>query len=358
MARLMSIIIITVMLPLLVSFWAPTGNMQQQQQSFELSVQHYQSTCPNVSSIVTEVITSLTARSNVVPPALLRLLMHDAIVQGCDASILITSTLENEAERDYPESQSIRQEAFDAVERAKEAVEAICPRVVSCADILVLAARDAVVLSGGPTWEVPLGRLDGLVSSASNVAAALPIASFNVQQLASNFGALGLTLLDLVVLSGAHTVGFAHCSEFRDRLYDFHGTNQADPSMDPNFVETVKQNCPPVEKDQDASTIVPFDATTPLIFDESYYLGLERGEGLLFSDQVLFSDPETQSIVSAMASSQQLFFDSFVQSMIKFTSIVALQPGNIRNVCSTFNRRTDDNITAKPSLFRPECCCC
>ena len=66
-------------------------------------------------------------------------------VQGCDASILISSTEENVAERDSEENESLRQEGFDAVANAKQAVDSVCPSIVSCADILALAARDAVV---------------------------------------------------------------------------------------------------------------------------------------------------------------------------------------------------------------------
>jgi hypothetical protein len=52
-------------------------------------------------------------------------------------------------------------------------MEALCPGVVSCADILALAARETVALSGGPSWLVPVGRRDGRVSLASETTALL-----------------------------------------------------------------------------------------------------------------------------------------------------------------------------------------
>lgn len=63
-------------------------------------------------------------------------------LQGCDASVLINSTKNNQAEKAGVPNQTLR--GFDFIDRVKAVVEAECPGVVSCADIIALTARDAV----------------------------------------------------------------------------------------------------------------------------------------------------------------------------------------------------------------------
>lgn len=65
--------------------------------------------------------------------------------QGCDASVMIDSP-DGDAEKDAEDNLSLAGDGFDTVIKAKEAVEAQCPGVVSCADILAIATRDVVVL--------------------------------------------------------------------------------------------------------------------------------------------------------------------------------------------------------------------
>lgn len=63
-------------------------------------------------------------------------------VQGCDGSILIENGANSE--KNALGHQGVG--GFDVIEKAKAQLESICPGVVSCADIVALAARDSIAL--------------------------------------------------------------------------------------------------------------------------------------------------------------------------------------------------------------------
>jgi peroxidase len=67
--------------------------------------------------------------------------------QGCDASILLDDTPTFTGEKTaFPNVNSVR--GYEVIDTIKMQVEAACPAIVSCADIVALAARDSVNLVG------------------------------------------------------------------------------------------------------------------------------------------------------------------------------------------------------------------
>ncbi|ONK58518.1 uncharacterized protein A4U43_C09F13900 [Asparagus officinalis] len=152
----------------------------------QLAENFYRLSCPFVEDIVRQEVMKKMSLTFVTVPATLRLFFHDCFVEGCDASVLITSP-NGDAEKNSEQNLSLAGDGFDTVIKAKQAVEALCPGVVSCADVLALAARDVVALSGGPSFSVELGRRDGLISQSSRVPGNLPSPDFSLNVLAWSF---------------------------------------------------------------------------------------------------------------------------------------------------------------------------
>ncbi|QCD83492.1 peroxidase [Vigna unguiculata] len=303
----------------------------------QLSLNYYAKSCPQLEQLVGSVTSQQFKQSPVSAPATIRLLFHDCFVGGCDASILIASKGGSKelAEKDAEDNRDLKVEGFETVRKAKEVVEKKCPGVVSCADILVIAARDYVHLAGGPYYPVKKGRWDGKISTASRVASNIPRANSTVDQLIKLFNSKGLTTRDLVALSGAHTIGFAHCKNFVARLYSYRGKGQPDPDMDPKLLHALRMYCPNFGGNSDI--VAPFDATTPFLFDHAYYGNLQQKMGLLASDQALAFDPRTKPIVLEFAKDNRNFFQAFVAAMDKLSLIKVVRGarhGEKRRDCS------------------------
>ncbi|GAA0149019.1 peroxidase [Lithospermum erythrorhizon] len=293
-----------------------------------LSSNYYQNTCPTAEYAITKIVRDATKKDNTIPAALLRLHFHDCFIRGCDASVLLNSK-KNTAEKDGPANLSLH--AFFVIDAAKKAVEALCPGIVSCADILALAARDAVVAAGGPYWDVPKGRKDGRVSRASETSK-LPSPTFDLSQLQQSFSQRGLSTDDLVALSGGHTLGFSHCSSFQNRIQNFNSTHDIDPSIHPSLAGSLRSICSGKNKAKNAGTSMDPSST---VFDNTYYKQILQNKGLFSSDQALLAHPKTKSLVNKYASSKEAFYKAFANSMIRMSSITGGQ--EVRRDCRIAN---------------------
>ncbi|KAH7516719.1 hypothetical protein FEM48_Zijuj10G0164800 [Ziziphus jujuba var. spinosa] len=241
------------------------------------------------------------------------------------------------------------------IDAAKLEVEKICPGVISCADILSVAARDASVAVsiyficvyiyiyiygtihlikdvGGPSWTVKLGRRDSTTANPDKANSDLPSFRDGVDRLISRFADKGLSARDMVALSGSHTIGQAQCVTFRDRIYN----NASD--IDAGFASTRRRGCPANQGDGN-SNLAPLDLVTPNQLDNNYFKNLIQKKGLLESDQVLFSGGSTDSIVSEYSSNPSKFLSDFASAMVKMGDIEPLtgSAGQIRRICSAVN---------------------
>ncbi|KAK9755449.1 hypothetical protein RND81_01G026000 [Saponaria officinalis] len=295
----------------------------------ELSTNFYDETCPNLISTVKPLVENIVANEPRMGATLLRLHFHDCFVNGCDGSVLL-DVIGGEKESVH-NIRSIR--GFDEIDRIKKEVEYVCPGVVSCADILTLVAREAVVYLGGPSWSLEYGRKDSTTSATAGSADnQLPFGNADLSDLVSFFDKNGFSVGEMVALSGAHTIGQARCVRFRNRIY-------GEPNINPEFAQSLQQICPATAGTGD-DNLAPLDPTSNL-FNNDYYLDLTYNEGLLHSDQVLFtgSGSETDQFVQLYATDQNRFFSDFMSVMLKMgrLGVKIGDQGIIRTNCRVVN---------------------
>ncbi|CAN6467106.1 unnamed protein product [Victoria cruziana] len=278
-----------------------------------LRVNYYSHSCPQALVIIKEGVHEAVTKETRMGASLLRLHFHDCFVNGCDGSILLDHgeggfTSEKEAP---PNNNSVR--GYEVIYGIKARLEKVCPEVVSCADIVAVAARDSVVELGGRSWRVRLGRKDATTANASLAMDRLPSPDSNLAELRRNFKKQHLSVHDMIVLSGGHTIGKARCTKFREALYE-------DGDMiDPSHAASLQGKCPEVTGNN--NTLFPMDVRSENVFDNHYYKNLMRKKGLFRSDRVLYNGGKAGSIVAHFAHSQESFFKKFGLSMIRMGRI-------------------------------------
>ncbi|KAM0946758.1 putative peroxidase [Dioscorea sansibarensis] len=292
----------------------------------QLTSTFYDKSCPAALSTIRKAVRTAIAKERRMAASLIRLHFHDCF--GCDASVLLDDAPSINSEKNaFQNFRSVR--GFEVVDSIKTAVEKVCPGVVSCADILAVASRDASEYVNGPTWTVNLGRRDSTTASKDLAEADLPIAFNDLDAQISSFAKQGLSVRDMVALSGAHTIGQAQCATFRGRVYN-------DTNIDAGFARMRRRGCPVSDGN---SNLAPLDLVTPNSFDNNYYKNLIQKKGLLHSDQVLFNGGSTDDIVTSYSKDKTAFYSDFASAMVKMGDISPLtgSSGQIRKVCSVVN---------------------
>ncbi|CAL0315662.1 unnamed protein product [Lupinus luteus] len=296
--------------------------------SSQLTSYCYETTCPRAISIIKSAVFNAVAKEDRMGASLLRLHFHDCFVNGCDASVLLDDTSSFTGEKSAGANvNSLR--GFDVIDDIKTQVETACPGVVSCADILAIAARDAVIALGGPSWNVGLGRRDSMTASKDDATKDIPSPLMDLNDLISAFANKGFNTKEMVALSGAHTTGKARCQLFRGRIYN-------ETNIESNFATSVKPNCPSTGGD---SNLSPLDITTNVIFDNAYFKNLVNQKGLLHSDQQLYNGGSTDTQVTAYSNSPATFYADFASAMLKMGNLSPLtgKSGQIRTNCRKVN---------------------
>nr|CAD1841868.1 unnamed protein product [Ananas comosus var. bracteatus] len=300
----------------------------------QLTSDFYDSICPQALSTIQATVEAAIIQEPRMGASLVRLHFHDCFVNGCDGSILLDDTPAMTGEKTAkPNKNSAR--GFDVVDQIKSAVNDAClGNVVSCADILAVAARDSIVALGGASYDVLLGRRDATDASLAAANANIPAPTLDLAGLVSNFQSQGLSLSDLVVLSGAHTLGFARCVSFRNRIYN----ETADINSD--FAASLQAQCPPDAGDGD-DVLASLD-DTPFVVDTDYYQGLLQNQGLLHSDQQLFQGDgsDSDNLVQFYSQSPTDFWSDFGTAMINMGNLSPLtgDDGEIRENCRVVNQ--------------------
>ncbi|XP_073128708.1 putative Peroxidase 48 [Henckelia pumila] len=327
-----------------------------------LRYDYYNESCPFAEQIIRSIVREMYSLRPDVAPALLRLAFHDCFVEGCDASVLLDATEVMESEKDSPPNESLK--GYDVIDIIKSELEESCPGVVSCADIVVLAARESVLLAGGPFYPLYTGRKDSTVSFFEEATYELPSPHDDLSKTIESFATRGFDERETVSLLGAHSTGTIHCKFFFNRLYNFSGTDGPDPSLDTEFLEQLRSTCNrshvlPSPSPSPSSSPSPLSALNILSnrtlfqdpgmkmdyegprksFGVLYYRSLLQGKGLLFVDQQMTSGEETETWVRAYASDVTLFRRDFGLTMIKLSDLgVRTSPmGQVRLNCRRVN---------------------
>ncbi|XP_058192466.1 putative Peroxidase 48 [Rhododendron vialii] len=331
--------------------------------SGSLEYDFYRESCPEAEKIIRSRVQDLYYRHPDVAPSLLRLVFHDCFIEGCDASVLLDAVDGVDGEKESPPNETLK--GFDVIDIIKSELEEACPGIVSCADILVFAARESVALAGGPFYPLETGRRDSTMSFSEVATYDLPTPYDILPKTVASFALRGFNERETVSLLGAHSIGTVHCRFFLSRLYNFDRTDEPDPTLDIEFLNLLRSrcnnnhtssspslspspssSCPSLSPSCVGDPVSPPSPQVPGVemdyegkgsgFGTLYYRSLLQGRGILYVDQQLTVGEETEAWVRAYALDASLFRRDFAKAMMKLSNLgVLIAPaGQVRISCS------------------------
>ncbi|VAH21355.1 unnamed protein product [Triticum turgidum subsp. durum] len=250
-----------------------------------LEIGYYHDKCPQAEAVVKGVMEKAISQNPGNGAAMIRMLFHDCFVEGCDASVLLDPTPFSPTPEKLSPPNDPTLRGFELIDAIKDALEAACPGVVSCADI---------------------------------------VASFVIK---------GLNTEDLVVLSGAHTIGRSHCSSFvSDRL-------NTPSDINGGLAAFLRGQCPADATPGGNDPTVMQDVVTPNKLDRQYYKNVLSHTVLFTSDAALMTSVETARMVVENAKIPGWWEDRFEKAMVKMAGIEVKtgHQGQIRKNCRAIN---------------------
>ncbi|KAF8412699.1 hypothetical protein HHK36_000667 [Tetracentron sinense] len=325
-------------------------SLQDTQEELQLEYDFYREKCPQAEQIIRSTMKDIYSENKDISPALLRMLFHDCFIEGCDASVLLNvSNGDDDPTIEKNAIPNLTLKGFDKIDMIKSELEKACPGTVSCADIL----------AGGPFYPLYTGRRDSTQSYYNEAMTELPSPQDNINRTLHLFALRGFKERETVSLLGAHNIGKIGCDFIQNRLNNFSGTGQPDPSVAADFLKEMMLNCMvsnsssngrsqtlawPVGMEEPRAGMMYSQGLSSSMssgtgFDTHYYESLLKGRGLLFADQQLMANQKTARLVNAYASDDGTAFRrDFARTMVKISSYSVLtgSQGQVRLNCSKF----------------------
>eukprot|EP00245_Coleochaete_scutata_P001527 TRINITY_DN1189_c0_g2_i1.p1 TRINITY_DN1189_c0_g2~~TRINITY_DN1189_c0_g2_i1.p1 ORF type:complete len:339 (-),score=55.22 TRINITY_DN1189_c0_g2_i1:399-1289(-) len=265
-------------------------------------------------AIESENLIRLGKGKRLVGPDMTRMLFHDCGPGSCDGSVLLNA-------EEIASSKNRNLEGATLVRKLKDSVSS-CGKNISWADTIVLSSAIGITNAGGPSMEndIFLGRGD---YAGKNNVDLLPTADLETADLVTHFASMfgcsaEIAIKHLVTLSGAHTFGDATCDTFTARRF----SKIPDGNITAKLLKSMAKQCP-IESCSKAN----FDITSPKKFDNGYFKNLIVSEGLLFTDQVIYTHDikagaaSTRALVRKFAADEVAFRAAWRVSYTAMTNI-------------------------------------